>query len=265
MNRMLGANCECIRGMDSTETLKLMREVGFDSFFSGASTCAGVEKVRKAGDALGMTLTSLHAPFKGINDLWTHGMNYRPLYKRILECIDAAASNGVPVVVVHISSGWFPPELCDIGFARYDELVSYAADKGVKVAFENLRLTGNVAYFADRYRKVENVGFCLDVGHEHCYTKNVTFMDIFGERLLATHIHDNFGISKPYEENTDIHYLPFDGTVDYSKFMAKANQYGYAGPLTLEISNGTKPEYGEMEPIEFLKTAFERLERISKL
>ena len=264
MERLLGANCECIRGQAPTETLRLMREVGFNSFFSGAHTHEDVERVRKAGDALGMTLTSLHAPFSEINNLWLHGMNYRPLYKQILESIDSAADNGVPVVVLHISSGWRAPELNDLGFARYDELVSYAADRGVKIAFENLRLVGNVAYFADRYRFTENVGFCLDVGHEHCYTKHVTFMDLFRDRLLATHIHDNYGISKPYEEGTDIHLLPFDGTVDYGRMMRKFDEYGYAGPLTLEISNAQKPEYLEMAPIDFLKTAFDRLERISK-
>lgn len=265
MERKLGINCDCIRGADATETLRMMREIGFEAYFTGNYTRPAVARIKKAGDQLGLTLNSLHAPFDGINNLWLPGMSYRPIYKRIVETIDAAAENGVPVIVLHVSSGWRPPEMSDIGFSRFDALVEYADDKGVKVAFENLRMIGNLAYFTDRYKKVENVGYCLDIGHQHCYTKTITWMDIFKERLLLTHIHDNFGIDEEYQEHTDIHYLPFDGNVDYEKMMRDLDKYGYEGNLTLEVFNQSKPEYAEMAPIDFLTTAYERIERISKL
>ena len=193
------------------------------------------------------------------------GMNYLPLYKKILESIDAAAENEIPAIVLHVSSGWRPPEITDLGLARYDHLIEYALDRNVQIAFENLRMVGNLAYLADRYHNVSNVGFCLDVGHEHCYTDTVTWMDIFRSRLLLTHIHDNFGIREEYEENTDIHYLPFDGDVDYAKMMQKLDEYGYEGNLTLEVTNGAKPEYAEMTPMEFIQSAYDRLCRIAAM
>jgi sugar phosphate isomerase/epimerase len=263
--RKLGVNCDSIRGMHPTETLKLMQEVGFEAYFTGAYTRAAVAPIKKAGDALGLTLNSLHAPFGGINDLWMPGMGYRAVYKQILETIDAAAENGIPAIVLHVSSGWNAPEITDLGLSRYDALVEYAEDRGVQIAFENLRMLGNLACLTDRYKKVPHVMYCLDIGHQHCYTPTINWMDIFRDRLLLTHIHDNFGIQREYQEDTDTHYLPFDGDVDYAQMMRDLDKYGYTGNLTLEIFNTTRPEYSEMTPEAFLKTAYERLVRISKM
>jgi len=263
--RKLGTNCDCIRGMHQTETLKLMKDVGFEAYFTGAYTRAAVAPIKKAGDELGLTINSLHAPFSGINNLWLPGMNYRTVYKQIIETINAAAENGIPAIVLHVSSGWKAPEITDLGLSRYDALVEYADDHGVQVAFENLRMTGNLAYLTDRYKKVANVGYCLDIGHQHCYTKTVNWMDIFRDRLLLTHIHDNFGIEEEYQENTDIHYLPFDGNVDYAQMMRDLDKYGYTGNLTLEIFNTSKPEYADLSPMEFLTTAYARLKKISEM
>ena len=265
IKRKLGVTCDCIQGQPQTETLKMMQEVGFEAFFTNAYTEEAVSPIKRTADELGLTLNSLHAPFNGINSLWLPGMNYREIYQKILTTIDTAEHNGVPAVVVHISSGWNPPEMNDLGFSRFDSLVEYAIDKNVRIAFENLRMIGNLAYFADRYRKVENVGFCLDIGHQHCYTKTVNWTDIFRDRLLLTHIHDNFGIEEAYQQGTDLHYLPFDGTIDYTKMMRDLDKYGYTGELTLEVFNQARPEYEVLSPLEFLTTAYERLEKISRL
>ena len=265
IKRKLGITCDCIQGQSQTETLKMIKEVGFESFFTNAYTEESVAPIKRTADELGLSLNSLHAPFNGINSMWLPDTTYREPYQKILTTIDTAEHNGVPNVVVHISSGWDPPEMNDLGFSRFDSIVNYAMDKGVRIAFENLRLVGNLAYFADRYRKVENIGFCLDIGHQHCYTKTVHWMDIFRDRLLLTHIHDNFGIEERYQEGTDLHYLPFDGTIDYAKMMRDLDRYGYSGDLTLEVFNQSRPEYEALSPLEFLTTAYERLEKISRL
>ena len=265
IKRKLGTTCDCILGQPQTETLRMMQEVGFEAYFTGAYTDEKVAPMKKVGDELGLTLNSLHAPFNGIGTMWLPGLAYRDVYKKMIETIDTAEHNGVPAVVVHISSGWNPPEMNDLGFARFDSIVEHAMDTGVKIAFENLRVVGNLAYFADRYKKIDAVGFCLDIGHQHCYTKTVNWMDIFRDRLLLTHIHDNLGIEEEYQQGTDLHYLPFDGNADFARMMADLDRYGYEGDLSLEIFNKTKPEYEALSPLEFLTTAYERLEKISRL
>ena len=176
--------------------------------------------------------------------------------------IDSAAAAGVPIVVVHVSSGWFPPQICDLGFARFDGIVEYAISKGVKVAFENLRKFGNHAAIMERYEKISEVGFCYDCGHEHCYTETVDFLSIYGKRTFCTHIHDNPGRDKEdVLKDTDYHLLPFDGNIDYADMMTRIEKTGYTGSLTLEVTK--ENIYKEMSDDDFLGTAYERILKIS--
>ena len=192
------------------------------------------------------------------------GCDYFHLFRQILETIDSAAEVGIPVVVSHVSGGWVAPPLSDIGFYHFDRLVEYAWQKGVKIAFENIRNVGNVAALMERYERIPAVGYCFDCGHEHCYTETAHFLDFFHDRLLCTHIHDNFGRSKEDPmKDTDIHVLPFDGNIDYADMMSRYKKYGCTVPLTLEVGKGAK--YKDLSEEEFLATAFERIKKISKM
>ena len=266
MKRKLGISCNCIKDEDPLNTLDMIKQVGFDCFF----VSTGVEKskineIAVKGKKLGLDFEFIHAPFKNINNLFMPGMDYKGIMNGIKESIDAAAENNVPSVITHVSSGWNPPELTDLALSRFDEIVNYAEQKGVTLAFENLRMIGNLAYLCDRYRNCDNVRFCYDNGHEYCYTKTVSWIDIFGRKIITTHIHDNFGRGEERVGDPDLHLLPFDGDFNYEKMIRKLDEYGYEGPLCLEISNKVKPEYLEMKPIDFIKTAFERIKKISEM
>lgn len=264
MTRKLGIECHCLPGIESEKTLELLKETGFEAFFSAFGGEEAVLKLRKKADELGLVYDFIHAPFRGINNLWTPGLDYLPLYNQILATIDAAAAAGVPTVVVHVTSGWWPPHLSDIGFARFDSLVEHAIHKGVKIAFENIRKVGNLAAIMDRYERVPEVGFCFDNGHEHCYTETVKFLDLYPTRTLCTHIHDNYGRDKnDIWLDADYHLVPFDGTYDFADMMARLNKYGYEGTLTMEITK--KAPYAEMSNEDWLKMVYERLVKISNM
>lgn len=264
MARKLGIESHCLPGVEPEKALELIKEAGFESFFSGFGGEESVWQQRKKADELGLVYDFIHAPFRGINNLWTPGLDYLPLYNQILATIDAAAAAGVPTVVVHVTSGWWPPHLSDIGFARFDSLVEHAIHKGVKIAFENIRKVGNLAAIMDRYERIPEVGFCFDNGHEHCYTETVKFLDLYPSRTFCTHIHDNYGRDKnDIWLDADYHLVPFDGTYDFADMMARLNKYGYEGTLTMEITK--KAPYAEMSNEAWLKMVYERLVKISNM
>ena len=264
MNRKVGIIVGCLGGeIPLTRQLELMKNAGFETFFSGLCSADTTARLKEKADALGMVYETVHAPFSGINNMWIPGLDYLTVYNGIKQSIDNAAACGIPAIVLHVSSGWYPPGISDLGLSRYDELVFYAAEKGVQVAFENLRCVGNLAYFTDRYEKLDNVRFCYDLGHEHCYTVTVKWMDVFRDKLICTHIHDNLGRGEIEDADPDLHYLPFDGTLDYKKMIAKLDEHGYEGSLMLEVFNTTKPEYQELTPEEFVTTCYERLQKIA--
>ncbi len=263
MKRKLGINAHCLKGISERDALPLIKKAGFDSVFIASWQQEPVRKLKERADELGLELEFIHAPFGKINDMWLSEEDPYIL-EAMMQTIDSASANNIPIVIIHVSSGWKPP-FTEVGLDRYDRLVQHAKEKGVKVAFENLRVTGNVAYFTELYYDNDAVGFCYDCGHEHCYTKTVCWPDIYTTQICCTHIHDNF--SRPLEDRTcnpDTHLLPFDGTYDYEKMMRKLDEYGYTGNLTLEVTQD-KEEYRHLTAEEFLQTCYERLLRISQM
>ncbi len=262
MKRKLGINADCIKGGDICETLKKIKALGFDCFFVNGYD-VDFASCKRLSDELGLTFEFIHAPFRGINEMWLEGDEYKDLYDKICQSIDAAAACSVPVVITHLSSGWQPPAVSELGLSRFDALVEFAEQRGVILAFENLRNYENLMVIMERYKDRENVRFCYDCGHEYCYTHGVDWIKIFGEKLICTHIHDNFGYDRSCDP--DIHILPFDGTLDYADMMRRLDKVGYDGSLMLEVFNSSKPEYMELDEDEFLKECAERITKISKM
>ena len=270
IDRKFGINVDCLRksGISTCDTLVLAHQAGFRAFFNNFSygDADNVAELKELADRLGMDYEFIHAPFRGINAMWEEGDGYAEIYNAMITTVDAASANGVPAVIIHVSSGWQAPPVGDLGLSRYDALVDYAAEKGVTLAFENLRMVGNLAYLTDRYAGRDNVRFCLDVGHEHCYTKTVTWMDIFTDRLFCTHIHDNNGRSGDKCAFTDTHLLPFDGSYDFGEMKASLERIGYGGALMLEVSKDNKYfDYKKLSDEEYLRKSYDSLMRISLL
>ena len=267
MKRKLGINIDCIGGgFEELRTLESAHETGFEAFTGSKRPIEVMSAIKEKAVEYGMDFPFLHSPYSGINNLWLPGDEYLTIYTGITESVDVAAACEVGAVVTHVSSGWQAPHVNDLGLSRFDALVEYAAKKGVTLAFENLRMVGNLACLVDRYEHVDNVRFCYDCGHEHCYTKTVPWIDIFTDKIVATHIHDN--MSRPFGDKStdpDWHWLPFDGTFNYHEMMRKLDRYGYAGPLVLEVYRSARADYKELTPEQFIATAFDRIKRISTL
>lgn len=264
MERKLGIVCECLPGVARTDALPLMAAAGFNCFFTELIDEKAVAELREKGDRLGLTLDFIHAPFRGINDFWKNNLDYLDLYNRTKQAIDAAAGCGCNMIVMHLSSGWTAPPITDIGLSRFDALVEYAGEKGVRIAFENIRKFGVLAAMMERYERVPHVGFCYDCGHEHCYTEDIRYLETFGKRLFCTHIHDNYGRDKEKPmTDADYHLLVGDGNLDFAQMMREINAVDYSGTLILEV--GKKAPYEELSNEAYLKMAYDRLKAISEL
>ena len=86
-------------------------------------------------------------------------------------------------------------------------------------------------------------------------------MDVFRNKLVATHIHDNHGRGDVGPVDPDEHLLPFEGNVDYARVMQKINEYSFEGALMLELNNR---RYSEWSHEDFLAECYKRLKKISE-
>lgn len=271
IKRKLGIIADCIINNDPVSSLKLIKEAGFDCFFTHHTDAETVAALKCEGDKLGLEFEFVHGPYHGCNVIWENNEKSQAFLDDVLRCIRVCAENKIKTVILHVSSGWTPPPVNELGLSRFDEMVGLAKTLGVNIAFENLRRLDNFSALMQRYKNADNVGFCYDVGHEHCYTRTVDFLDYFGERLICTHIHDNLGFEGNQRGNDDMHVLPFDGDIDFQKVMDKINACGYKGSLMLEAFNGSPygeesfPAYKNLSAKEFINLAFERVKALSEM
>lgn len=268
MKRKIGINADCFKAEGYVYNdyvyshIKKLRDYGFEHFFIGQLR-GSFGKMRAVAESVGMSFDFIHAPFKGINDMWLEGDAYRAIYSQMKLAVDTAASNAVPMVIFHVSSGWEPPATSELGFSRFDELVNYAESKKIIVAFENLRGIDNLHQIMERYKDREYVKYCYDCGHEFGYTPTEDWIKAFGDKLACVHIHDNLGYDRSIDP--DFHYLPFDGKLDYADMVRRLDEVGYTGPIMLEVFNTTKPEYKTMTEDEFFAECAERARRIAEM
>lgn len=225
-----GIEWDSDRSYSIEEQTKNLKDNGFEATFVNLED-ERLEKILTCLKKYDIVCENCHAPFNGINDMWIAGEKGDRMLNRLFQCVDDCARYHIPTLIVHLSSGQYPPRINDIGFARYDRLMQYATEKGVVIAYENIRRLDNVAFAMENYPQA---GFCWDVGHEACYMNGMEFMPLFGKRLAAIHLHDNTGI---YDE--DLHRLPYDGVIDMDRAAMHLADSNYGGALMLEVTRRT--------------------------
>ena len=214
---------------------------------------AAVEALQGAG----ITVDNFHAPFKGLNVIWEPGEAGDEMLRKLLLGVDACVKYRVPLMVGHVSNGKPMPPISPVGLERYDRLMAYAREKGVKIAFESHRFIENVDYFMRRYPEA---GFCLDTSHEDAFTPGVRHMPLWGDRLVATHLSDN-----EYVCDVDMHMLPFEGHIDWEDKARELATCGREVTLMLEIKPDNHEKYKSVSIPEYYAAAARSIRRFAAL
>lgn len=100
------------------------------------------------------------------------------------------------MVVMHLTSKNEAPKYNETGLKRLKEIVDYAQELNIKVAFENTKIKGYLEYVIDNIDN-KNVGICFDSGHYHVH---------------------------------------FNDDLDFTKFKVRnLKKCNYCGPITMEL------------------------------
>lgn len=169
-----------------------------------------------------------------------------------------AAALGSPDAILHIEiddAVFRSPEteaaFFDPFWRSFDALEPFCRAHGVKIAVENLLCASAdswVLLFDRLFRRYDAgfMGLCFDTGHWFAAAGpgDMSLLDRHGARLIATHVHDNFGVM-------DDHLLPFDGRIDWPGYMKAIAATPCAMPLNLE----TPPDRHDLPEEAFYKKA----------
>lgn len=239
------------------EIFKMIKSAGFDGVmlwwddeFGDTEYRSNPESARKAG----LYVENIHAPFKGINNIWLDNIEGNDFAEYFLHLVAECANYEIPTMVVHPSSGNSVPPFTLTGLDRFKRIIDKAERYHINVAFENMRRYEYLEYILNNIDSAR-AGFCYDSGHHNYWGPDYDLLKQYGARLMALHLHDNNG-------KEDQHLLPFDGAIDWTETMQKIKQYGYKGPIAVEVEN---MGYKTLPPEQFLQFAFERAKRLEKL
>ncbi|MBR6795909.1 MAG: sugar phosphate isomerase/epimerase [Clostridia bacterium] len=236
------------------EKARLIAEAGFDSVFLFRyrnKPDGDLKAQAEAARAEELGIETVHADFKEINSIWAEGEQGEELTAFFEKCIRETAELKISVMVIHLSSGNFPPAFNELGLGRYRKLCNLAEELGVCLAFENLRKTSYLDFILEKISS-PNAKFCFDCGHENLYNGGAGVLEQHADRLACLHLHDNFG-------DKDRHLLPFDGSIDWERIAKRLSASNFKCPITLEVHSD---DYVDDD---FIRKAYERGTRIRAL
>ncbi len=204
----------------------------------------------------GLRIENVHGPFHMMNALWTDENAVESLIK-LHGAIDCCHNYAIKTLVIHPTDTKTPPPVSESGINYFKGLIRYAKSMNVDLAFENIE---RPEYLHTIFSECddENVKLCYDIGHENCFDYDYDILEKYGKRLKALHLHDNDGVY-------DLHKIPFEGNVDYDRFIKKLVELDYYGTITLEIMKPRWEGYADVSDEEYLSRAFNAAKKLFEM
>lgn len=189
---------------------------------------------------IGLEVVNAHLEYRPINAVWEEGFRGEHYATELIGLVTEAGMYGVKTLVVHLTEGFTPPPMSDVGLDRFRRLIDAADRADVKLAFENLKAYKRLYEFMPLI-DAPHVGVCFDAGHNHAHCPDTRVCRDFKDRIFAVHLHDNYGV-------LDDHLLPFDGNDDWTRVRDELMGSSYTGPWSLEIEHPVSDSFGKKLP-----------------
>jgi len=173
-----------------------------------------------------LQLSSFHARY--VRDALPHFfMNDKigdKIEKDLIKDIKIAHKYGFTCVVAHIKG-----EANEIGFARLKRILEVCEKLNMPLALENL--SSNAKVLAEIFANIKSdyLKFCWDAGHNHAFTPQIDFLNLYLDKLIAVHLHDNLGAGVSDEKYKSIgyaHNYPVQAGRNFNPDMHTLNKYG---------------------------------------
>ena len=217
------------------ENIAKVKRLGFENLEFNMKSVeveddVSVYVAKKLVDDCGLKCLTLHAATLHVKDeVEVHRAVY---YGKI--SLEFARRLSVPVMVVHsnVSRKLAEPQRSKVLEKICDELTLYAKKLNIKLALENLSYASsgygkNVAELEEILGIIDEegtMGFTLDFCHAEATGQTLSLLEKYHKRLCNVHMSNRA-------------HRPFDSpTPSLCALIMKLREYGYAGPVTLELS-----------------------------
>jgi len=243
------------------ERLQSIREAGFSAtglWWDGDDKHEQPDIARNIGLQIDYVHAQFMSPQYNPNSLWLDCLDGEDFQKMLISCIEDCQTHEIPTAVIHITTFSKYAKECapvtELGLKRITKIIEVAENKDIKLAFENLDTLEHLDAIFERFSS-SYVGFCYDSGHENWSHPDKDCLAMYGDRLFALHINDNFG-------DGDTHVLPFDGTINWEEKMQKLKKCKEVDYFTLEVDWNRNHEkcviYHNLSAKDYLELAYKK-------
>lgn len=245
--------------MPLPDVLRRMADTGFEGgelalihlrqFIDSGAPEAAAEVMRETTAELGLKIPQVHLSVAAMGSL--DDDEREADFARMEREIEISALAGIQIGVLHPVGG-LPTTLDEyhrveqVRIASFQRACEIAAEHDFTIAIENTydpHADETSAVGRRRFGAIipelhevidavdaDNFGICLDTGHTNLF--GLPLGEAFrqcGDRLIATHVHDNDG-------HADQHTDPTRGTIDWEDGIAGLREIGWDGIFNLEIA-----------------------------
>lgn len=270
-----GFSLQSSYSLPMTQVIDLLANVGFCAVSPTWQPNCDLEETVRQARLKKLTVQSLHGPLRGLPAMWSPDFEIaRPILQDMLQSATDCARFDIPILVVHSWTGvdniFQPDAIC---FDHFDTLVTHAEKLGICIALENLEGPEFLAALLDRYANNQAIGLCWDSGHELCYAPNNDFLSKYANRLIMTHLNDNFGITDPtgrLQGTDDLHLFPGHGIIDWENIVRRLKAAKKQDILNFELKIRPKGDrckldlYSKMPLQQYFREAYENAYRKTK-
>jgi sugar phosphate isomerase/epimerase len=242
------------------ERMRLIKEAGFSGIFGLIWTdmfSPDYKKFPEYAKNAGLYIENIHAMWTRAHELWINNLDGQNFMEEIMENIKVCSSFEIPTVVMHpeVNMGQYvePLDNFSIGIERLKRITDMAEQFNINIAIENIACPKALEYIFKNI-KSKRLGFCFDSGHWNFHMPEVDLLTLYGDRLMALHLHDNDGTA-------DWHALPFSGNIDWENIKTKLKSANYKGSIALEVNRNFEHKH-ITEPEKFLQLAIEKARKI---
>lgn len=268
----VGINTNIEYGLDMKTLYKEIKGVGFENIMLAFKDTEVEESILEA-TKVGLNIPYVHLSTREANSLWVNSPINIKYVSKLKKEIDLCAKYNIPIAVMHPIAGnpnTRPVGVNPKGLESIKDVVSYAKEKGVMLAIENVdRESLDYLNYILKNISKEDLGFCYDVGHNYLYYPEIDILEQNADRVIAVHLHDNLMDYKQYDDYTkDKHMLPFDGNINYEKVCDGLAKSSYNNVIMVEVNkkNLANPDkYSVLTLSEFLARAKNRAEILEKM
>ena len=179
----------------------------------------------------GLILNDVHMPYENCNRLWSvSGAEVEDFISEARRYIRFCRNHAIPILVMHVSQGDDPPQMTESGFKAIETIAKSAEDSYVTIALENTRRPDYLEAVLESVTSAA-IRLCYDSSHDFMRGKTKgELVEKWGHLMVTTHMSDSF------QEDTDDHLVPGNGSIDWRALAEKFKAKRYRGTLMLEAA-----------------------------